>query len=139
MGRAGVITEARLHSPQLLQLADDDDAIFVLNVGDGDSIVVRLPVTDGVHAFGIIDCADATKTIELIKVLNGPIDPLIRFVVATHPHSDHIRGLRHVIKSFPDVGEFWDSGFRFTSLRPLSLGAARDTSPVETPNLQGPS
>lgn len=116
MGSAGVIREARLHAQQPLQLADDDVGIFVLNVGDGDSIVVRLPVTDGDHAFGVIDCADADKTVDLIRALSGPIDPLIRFVVATHPHSDHIRGLRQVIKSFPDVGEFWDSGFRFTSL-----------------------
>lgn len=117
MGSAGVIHEARLHPAQPLELADDDVAVFVLNVGDADSIVVRLPVLNGVHAFGVVDCGDAAKTMGLINALNGDtVDPLIRFVVATHPHSDHIRGLRQVVRSFPDVGEFWDSGFRFTSL-----------------------
>lgn len=40
----------------------------------------------------------------------------IRFMCATHPHFDHISGLRKVLVRFKgSVAEFWDSGFRYTS------------------------
>ncbi len=106
---AGTVDVAVL-SARPLTLADDDLAIFVLNVGDGDSIVVRFPV-NGERTYGVIDSNRGSKTMNLINALGGG---RIAFVCATHPHLDHTRGLRQTLRSFP-VSEFWDSGFRYAS------------------------
>ena len=43
MGKAGTLPDKRLAATAQLALADDDLALFVLNVGDGDALVLRLP------------------------------------------------------------------------------------------------
>ena len=121
MGNSGSVADGRLRPVAPLQLRDDDLALFVLNVGDGDALVVRFPiiVPGDPPTYGVIDSFDADKTIALINDLGaGPI----RFVCATHPHFDHIRGLRDVLRTFRNsVAEFWDSGFRYTSATYLRL------------------
>ncbi|MBA4169633.1 MAG: MBL fold metallo-hydrolase [Chloroflexi bacterium] len=113
MGNAGTISEARLKVPASLSLEDDQLALFVLNVGDGDALIVRFPVEHGSPSYAVVDSFLGPKTIGLLNDLQpGPI----RFVCATHPHFDHIRGLRAVLRRFRgQVTEFWDSGFRYTS------------------------
>ena len=115
MGEAGTIAEAGLAPAANIGLADSDLALFVLNVGDGDALVIRFPVEGPAPTptYGIVDSFAADKTIALVEALGaGPL----RFVCATHPHLDHIRGLRKVLQHFGDrVVEFWDSGFRYTS------------------------
>ena len=69
------------------------------------------------RASGSIDSYRGAKTVALIRDLSppAPAAPRIRFVCATHPHLDHISGLRNVLTTFAGrVEEFWDSGFRFT-------------------------
>ena len=115
MGEAGAVAEDRLGPPQVLALAPDDLALFVLNVGDGDGLVLRLPAGGGLPSPSIvvIDSYDGKKTIALIEAIGPAPLPL---VVATHPHFDHIRGLGAVVTKYGGViGEFWDSGFRYTS------------------------
>jgi beta-lactamase superfamily II metal-dependent hydrolase len=113
MGTAGTIPVANLAAAKRLDLADDALALFVLNVGDGDSLVLRFPDDGGGVSFAVVDCFDADKTLALLSALGATS---LRFVCATHPHFDHIKGLRAVLQAFRgQVGEFWDSGFRFTS------------------------
>jgi beta-lactamase superfamily II metal-dependent hydrolase len=119
VGDAGVLRQVRLRPAAALVPAPDDLTVFVLSVGDGDSIVVRFPVVGGRRSYGVVDCNDGDKTIELIGALEGPNPvgtPTIRLCVATHPHSDHVGGLPAVLRAFDGkVDEFWDSGFRYTS------------------------
>jgi beta-lactamase superfamily II metal-dependent hydrolase len=115
MGEAGSIAEAGLAAAANIGLAPSDLALFVLNVGDGDALVIRFPIEAPATTatYGIVDSFAADKTIALVEKLGGGT---IRFVCATHPHLDHIRGLRKVLQHFGNgVVEFWDSGFRYTS------------------------
>jgi beta-lactamase superfamily II metal-dependent hydrolase len=115
LGKAGALPDTRLAPAAPLALADDDLALFVLNVGDGDALVLRFPFEGqpGGPSYGVIDSFDGVKTIALLDALGaGPI----RFMCATHPHFDHISGLKKVLVRFQGtVSEFWDSGFRYTS------------------------
>jgi len=98
-----------------LKLEDDDLAIFVLNVGDGDSIVIRFP-KDGSPdpLYAVIDSKNRDdKVIDLLTDL-GIGSQKLAFVCATHPHKDHIFGLEKVVRKF-GAEEFWDSGFRYTA------------------------
>jgi len=115
MGDAGTLAESRLSGEANIGLTDSDLALFVLNVGDGDALVIRFPVEppSTTPTYGIVDSVAGDKTIALIEALG---EAPIRFVCATHPHLDHIRGLRKVLQRFDGkVMEFWDSGFRYTS------------------------
>lgn len=98
-------------------LTDDKLAVFVLNVGHGDSIIIRFPTLDGTVVSAVVDCYKYAKTIDAIERLNTG---RIAFMCATHPHSDHMRGFENLIEwcrntANIDVDQFWDSGFRHVS------------------------
>jgi len=113
MGSAGVVRETKLAAAAELSLADSDLVIFVLNVGDGDAIVIRFPRTDLGQTCAVVDSFSGAKTVGLLQALGAD---RLRFVCATHPHWDHISGLRRVLTTYETrVDEFWDSGFRYTS------------------------
>jgi len=97
-----------------MRLGADTLSVHVLNVGDGDSIVVELPEAGGSRSHMVVDCKRGDKTIEYLKRLGAT---RLGLVVATHPHADHINGLVAVMKEYPDTGidQFWDSGFRHNS------------------------
>jgi len=97
----------------MVTLRPDTLSVHVLNVGDGDSIVVELPEEEGMRSHLVVDCYEGNKTTEYLRRLNAD---KLRLVVATHPHFDHIAGLCAVLGAFPSkVEQFWDSGFRHTS------------------------
>ena len=116
MGSAPTVPAGRLGPKVGLQPASDELAIFFLNVGDGDALVIRFPDDKVPLSFAVIDSFKGDKTSALIQALTPGGSPRIRFMCATHPHFDHIAGLRTVLSTFNgQVDEFWDSGFRFTS------------------------
>jgi beta-lactamase superfamily II metal-dependent hydrolase len=119
VGNAPDIRAGQLGTSAELKLAANDLAIFFINVGDGDAIVVRFPERAGQVSFAVIDAYRADKTIGLLHALTLPSPapaPRFRFVCATHPHYDHIAGLPKLLRTFAgQVEEFWDSGFRFSS------------------------
>ncbi len=87
--------------------------IFILDVGDGDSIIVQLPNPDS-NGHIIIDCKSSTPTKNWLRNIGAK---RLALVVATHPHFDHIAGLGSVIKQYSGmIDQFWDSGFRHTSV-----------------------
>ena len=91
-------------------------ALFLLNVGDGDSIIVRFPVENGKRACAVIDCNNAGKTIDALQKIG--LDE-VALVCATHPHYDHTKGLRKLVEWCVEqdipIKQFWDSGFRHVS------------------------
>ena len=97
----------------------NDLIIHVLNVGFGDNILIEFPVDEnGKRNYGLVDCYNSKKTIDYIKKLNpnttGKI--LFKFVCATHPHYDHIKGIKKILENKNyEIMEFWDCGFRHYS------------------------
>lgn len=92
-------------------------SVVTLNVGDGDAIIVRFPKRQGDDvSCAVVDCYKADKTFQALKALGAKTIP---FICATHPHSDHTRGIGKLIKLCKDDGmiikQFWDSGFRHVS------------------------
>jgi competence protein ComEC len=82
---------------------------YVLNVGQGDSILFQLPD----RRAGLVDCNIASwrkrpPVAELMALyaLKG-----IDVVALTHPHTDHYLGMEDFIKEYADeITSFWDSG-----------------------------
>ena len=92
-------------------------AVVVLNVGDGDAILVRFPTKYGNKtACAVVDCYNAKKTIAALKDLNVEYIP---FICITHPHYDHNKGIKKLIqwcqKNNIVIDQLWDSGFRHVS------------------------
>jgi beta-lactamase superfamily II metal-dependent hydrolase len=105
--------------PAQKKIKPEDLVIHFLNVGFGDNIVLEFPEDNGVRRYGLVDCFDGGKTLRYLRALQhipaGSSQKVrLKFVCATHPHYDHVKGIREVIES--SVCEaFWDSGFRHTS------------------------
>jgi beta-lactamase superfamily II metal-dependent hydrolase len=89
--------------------------VHVLNVGDGDGIVIQFPEVDGSRKYAVVDCYKSSKMLPYLKKLNA--DMKLEFVCATHPHYDHIKGIPKLLDEYKGrIAEFWDSGFRHTTL-----------------------
>ena len=93
-----------------------DLVIHMLNVGFGDNTLIESPADHtGQRAYGLVDCRNSVKTRSYLNKLQAlrPGRSELTFVCATHPHSDHISGIKPFLtgtKYRPQ--EFWDSGFR---------------------------
>ncbi|NQV15302.1 hypothetical protein HQ531_07580 [bacterium] len=102
------------------QISNDELVIHFLNVGFGDNIIIEFPKDSGERQFGIVDCKNARKTEEYLEELHNAAQQApnrLAFICATHPHYDHISGIRHFLDSpIYRPHEFWDSGFRHKSL-----------------------
>jgi competence protein ComEC len=85
----------------------------VLNVGDGDGIVIQFPEVDGSRKYAVVDCYKSSKMLPYLGKLKDDME--LEFVCATHPHYDHIAGMPKLLDEYRGrIGEFWDSGFRHT-------------------------
>lgn len=76
--------------------------VSFLDVGQGDSILIELP--DGNTM--LIDASESDQAEGIIDYIEGRGHDTLDYVVATHPHADHIGGMREVLEAF-DVGEIW--------------------------------
>jgi competence protein ComEC len=90
--------------------------ITVLDVGQGDAIAVELPgrramLIDGGGLFD--DRFDVGERVVVPFLLSRWIGAL-DLVVLSHPHPDHLNGLRAVLRQFP-VRQVWDGGLRVGS------------------------
>ena len=101
-----------------------EDLVFhFLNVGFGDTAVIELPPnTSGKRLLGIVDCCDGGKTLKYAKQIkqvranDGINIDGVAFICATHPHFDHISGIKKLLEDpATRPQEFWDSGFRHNS------------------------
>lgn len=92
-----------------------DLRIFILNIGQGDAILVTCP--HGTHRL-LIDSGASNYTNSqaafkaLLPALLGT-DDKIAVVVASHPHADHVAGLHWVLSTFK-VKKFIDNGKPYT-------------------------
>ena len=76
--------------------------VYFLASGQADSIFAELP--DGKCM--LIDAAESSFGKELESFIREKGYSHIDYVVATHPHSDHIGGMAHILKNF-SVGTFY--------------------------------
>ena len=76
--------------------------VSFLDVGQGDSIFIELP--DGKTM--LIDASEADQAKGIIDYVKNRKHDTLDYVVATHPHADHIGGMAKVLQAF-NVGEIW--------------------------------
>jgi len=100
-------------------IQSQDLVIHVLNVGFGDNILIEFPAdSEGQRSYGLVDCRNSVKTRRYLNKLMEirPGRSQLAFVCATHPHLDHISGIKPLLTSNKyRPAEFWDSGFRHNS------------------------
>ncbi|MFN4032212.1 MAG: MBL fold metallo-hydrolase [Fimbriimonadales bacterium] len=84
--------------------------VVFLDVGQGDSAVVMFPNGKTM----LIDGGETHQGRGLVDKLHQLGVQHIDWLVATHPHSDHIGGLIEVLRRMP-VGEVWDIAMPYES------------------------
>ena len=114
MACVATLALAILISVRMLPIFQNDQVrMTILDVGQGDGIVLELPgkrtiLIDGGGLFDDrFDIGEQVVVPFLLSRWIGHVD----LVVLTHPHADHLNGLQAVLRHFP-VSEVWDSGQR---------------------------
>lgn len=87
---------------QVNQSAQNSIRITVLDVGMGDSIFIEL--TDS--RCMLIDAGESEAAETVVDYISSHGYDKIDYLVGTHPHSDHIGGMREVINSL-EIGEIF--------------------------------
>lgn len=77
---------------------DDEAAVYFIDVGQGDCELIRTK-----NCNILIDCGEEENADEVIGFIRYSGVERLDYVIATHPHSDHIGGMYRILKSF-DVG-----------------------------------
>lgn len=85
-------------------------SVYALDVGQGDGLLVISPGGKSV----LIDAGPTDAGDEVVAALQQHGIRTLDLVVATHPHADHIGGMRKVMENFR-VRKFLDSGQTHTS------------------------
>lgn len=78
--------------------------VHYLDVGQGDSIFVELPNNETM----LIDAAESYQSENIINYLKNLNYQKIDYVIGTHPHTDHIGGLKNIINTF-EIGKIYMS------------------------------
>jgi competence protein ComEC len=84
--------------------------ITFFDVGQGDAALIQFP--NG--KMMLVDGGPPESATALLGKLRQLRVPRIDWLVASHPHSDHIGGFVKILSTLP-VGEVWDSGFAYDS------------------------
>ena len=82
-----------------------------MDVGQGDTIIIEMPMGPEKKAFGVIDCIRFDDvTLPYLQELD--VEELA-FVCGTHPHADHVEDIPKLVETYEGkVGEYWDSGYK---------------------------
>jgi len=84
-----------------------DLVVSVIDVGQGDSILVQYPNGESM----LVDAGTSRAGAAVVDYLRSRRITRLDILVATHPHEDHVGGMSAVFAAFT-VAEFWDSGYQ---------------------------
>ena len=103
--------------------------VTFIDVGQGDAIWIVSPYNTTM----LIDAGESDTVAKVIDV----IEPVayINFVVATHPHSDHIGGMTTILDTYR-IGQFVDSGYPHTTSVYENLLTVIENKPVLYTNVK---
>ena len=77
-------------------------SVHYIDAGQGDAIFIELPLERSM----LIDASTGSAEEDVIDYISGLGYTYIDYVIATHPHEDHIGGMDGVLNTF-NVGEFY--------------------------------
>lgn len=80
----------------------DEIGLVYLNAGQGDATIVRLP--NG--RLMVVDCNNDNSPENIAEYLKKAEIKKIDYLVITHPHYDHMSGMKEIADNF-EVGEVW--------------------------------
>lgn len=106
--------------------------IHFIDTGNSDSILVK----DGAKAM-LIDGGDVDDDKDLVSYIQAQGVTELEYVVASHPHADHIGGLDSVIKTFPIQYLFVANGDAETKTYKEFINAAMDKGLQPSVPLEG--
>lgn len=93
--------------PGVLAAQDQPTRVTFLDVGQGDAILIRSP--EGRSAL-----IDAGPGVDIVDVLRHHGVDTLDLVVSSHPHADHLGGMRQVLEAIP-VRYYMDNGQAYTT------------------------
>lgn len=77
-------------------LPDGKLHVFVLDVGQGDSILIQLPTGERI----LVDGGPDDKVIQRLSEVMPFYERNIDVILLTHPHADHVNGLNDLLKRY---------------------------------------
>lgn len=89
------VEEIKENSSEISKGVDGNLKIYYLDVGQGDSILIQTEESNM-----LIDAGTNESGPKLVDYLNGLGIKELDYVIATHPHEDHIGGMDDIINNF---------------------------------------
>ncbi len=81
---------------EIKDIALDELQVHYIDVGQGDSIFIELPNNETI----LIDAGVEKEGITVQEYINNLGYTNITYLIATHPHADHIGGMEHIVTNF---------------------------------------
>ena len=93
---AVAVSSCAVSSPKQIELDADNNTLLVhfIDVGQGDSILL-----ESRGEFVLIDAGEKEYGSDVVKYIENRGAGSLKYIIATHPHSDHIGGMEKVINS----------------------------------------
>lgn len=84
--------------------------VSFLDVGQADSIFIELPEEKTI----LIDAGNADSGQEVLRYINNKGYDRIHYLIATHPHADHIGGMEYIINNI-NIDYIYAKNFAYNS------------------------